>query len=448
MNDTVIKVENLSKQYRLGEHQGYKTFREAIVDAAKAPLNAIRTLFPSQRSPLRAPNSKLSSSEDTLWALDDVSFQVKQGEVVGIIGRNGAGKSTLLKVLSKITEPTRGRVSLKGRIGALLEVGTGFHPELTGHENIYLYGAILGMDRWEVTRKFDEIVNFAELERFIETPVKRYSSGMYTRLAFSVAAHLDPEILLVDEVLAVGDLKFQKKCLGKMDSVAKKGRTVLFVSHNMASILRLCQRCLLLDNGRKMAFGETKEIVNKYVALSENLPAEWINKDPDTSDVGRMLSIRIIDNQEKLRSDYHRDEEVLIELKVELYTGGDDWAFRIDLIREGVVAFRSSDFDDKDQNLEGNWEPGIYKMYMRIPPKLLNYGSYDVVLHFGLYDKKIVYETKTPLLSFQILKDIECNHFVSKIIETKHPGVVYPALKWNIIKSVDESKMTNIYFKK
>ena len=203
-DDVVIKVENLSKQYRIGAHEGYKTFRETLVDTVKVPFQLLSSL-------LSAPRSKLSSRDDTIWALKDVSFEVKQGEVVGIIGRNGAGKTTILKILSRITEPTKGRVELRGRVGSLLEVGTGFHPELSGHENVYLYGAILGMDRWEVTRKFDEIIAFAELEKFIDTPVKRYSSGMYMRLAFAVAAHMETEILLVDEVLAVGDVAFQKK---------------------------------------------------------------------------------------------------------------------------------------------------------------------------------------------------------------------------------------------
>jgi ABC-type polysaccharide/polyol phosphate transport system ATPase subunit len=241
MSDVVIRVENLSKQYRIGAHEGYKTFRETLVDTVKVPFQRLSSL-------LSAPCSKLSSTNDTIWALKDVSFEVKQGEVVGIIGRNGAGKSTLLKILSKITEPTEGRVELKGRIGSLLEVGTGFHPELTGHENVYLYGAILGMDRWEVTRKFDEIIAFAEIAKFIDTPVKRYSSGMYMRLAFAVAAHMETEILLVDEVLAVGDTQFQKKCLGKMGDVARKGRTVLFVSHNMAAIRNLCPNTILLND--------------------------------------------------------------------------------------------------------------------------------------------------------------------------------------------------------
>ena len=273
-DDIVIKVENLSKQYRIGSREGYKTFRETLVDAAKAPFLRAGE---SMRSVLRARSKDINSlphatgpipssqGDDYIWALKDVSFEAKRGEVVGIIGRNGAGKSTLLKILSQITEPTSGRVELRGRVGSLLEVGTGFHPELTGHENVYLYGAILGMDRWEVTRKFDEIIAFAELEKFVDTPVKRYSSGMYMRLAFSVAAHLEPEILLVDEVLAVGDAAFQKKCLGKMGEVSREGRTVLFVSHNMGAVENLCDSAILLDSGVIHHTGPTAETIELYM---------------------------------------------------------------------------------------------------------------------------------------------------------------------------------------
>jgi len=233
MTDIAIRVENLSKLYHIGRaRQRHDTLRDALSAA------------------FRRPASRAARREDeTLWALRDVSFEVQRGEVVGIIGRNGAGKSTLLKILSRITEPTSGRAEIHGRVGSLLEVGTGFHPELTGRENVYLNGAILGMHRTEIDRKFDEIVAFAEIEKFLDTPVKHYSSGMYVRLAFAVAAHLDPEILLVDEVLAVGDAAFQRKCLGKMDSVGKEGRTVLFVSHNMAAVTNLCDWGLLLDAG-------------------------------------------------------------------------------------------------------------------------------------------------------------------------------------------------------
>ncbi len=256
MPETVIKVENISKQYRIGAYVGYKTFRETIVDAVKTPFRRIASI------------GKPVPPAETIWALSKVSFDVKKGDIIGIIGRNGAGKSTLLKILSKITEPTDGRIELIGRVGSLLEVGTGFHPELTGHENIYLYGAILGMDRWEVTRKFDEIVSFAEIEQFVDTPVKRYSSGMYMRLAFAVAAHLESEILLVDEVLAVGDAAFQKKCLGKMGEVAEGGRTVLFVSHNMGTIESLCNKGILLESGKKAYEGKVKDVVSRYLSES------------------------------------------------------------------------------------------------------------------------------------------------------------------------------------
>ena len=262
MSSPVIKIENLSKLYRLGERKSYKTFREAIVNLVKAPFRKTNRTDPQV--------TIRNSESETIWALKDVSFEIMQGDVVGIIGRNGAGKSTLLKILSKITEPTKGRVELRGRVGSLLEVGTGFHPELTGHENIYLYGAILGMDRYEVTRKFDEIVAFAEVEKFIDTPVKRYSSGMYMRLAFAVAAHLETEILLVDEILAVGDVAFQKKCLGKMDDVSKAGRTVLFVSHNMAAISNLCQKGILLDTGQIISQGNINTVVNDYVGAYQD----------------------------------------------------------------------------------------------------------------------------------------------------------------------------------
>lgn len=250
-----IRVHNLSKHYKLGERQqGYKTLRESIVDAACAPFRR----FTTHRSPLTTPKPS------DFWALKDVSFEVQPGEVVGIIGRNGAGKSTLLKILSRITEPTSGKIELRGRVGSLLEVGTGFHPELTGRENVYMNGSILGMSQREIARKFDEIVAFAEIEDFLDTPVKRYSSGMYVRLAFAVAAHLEPEVLIVDEVLAVGDQAFQEKCMRKMDDVRRSGHTVLFVSHNMAAVQSLCSRAVNLDQGQVVFCGTVKAAVQAY----------------------------------------------------------------------------------------------------------------------------------------------------------------------------------------
>jgi lipopolysaccharide transport system ATP-binding protein len=258
MNTPVITVENLSKEYQLGEKEEYGMLRESIVKAIKTPIRRLKRI------------GKPANRQVKIWALKDVSFDVHEGEVVGIIGRNGAGKSTLLKILSRITEPTDGRVKIHGKVGSLLEVGTGFHPELTGRENIYLNGAILGMKKSWINHKFDEIVDFAEIEKFIDTPVKRYSSGMYVRLAFAVAAHLEPEILLVDEVLAVGDAIFQKKCLGKIGDVVKEGRTVLFVSHNMASVQNLCGRCFLIEKGKIILDGPTDSVVAEYLSAIQD----------------------------------------------------------------------------------------------------------------------------------------------------------------------------------
>ncbi|MEH1929797.1 ABC transporter ATP-binding protein [Nostoc sp.] len=256
MSDIVIKVENLGKKYIIGHQQQerYTALRDVIANKVKSFGNLIQN-----------PKSKIQNSQEEFWALKDVSFEIKQGDRVGIIGRNGAGKSTLLKILSRITEPTTGRIKIKGRVASLLEVGTGFHPELTGRENIYLNGAILGMGKVDIKRKFDEIVAFAEVEKFLDTPVKRYSSGMYVRLAFAVAAHLEPEILIVDEVLAVGDVAFQEKCLGKMDDVGKDGRTIIFVSHNMESIRRLCNMGIFMQLGQVKEQGSIEYAIIKYL---------------------------------------------------------------------------------------------------------------------------------------------------------------------------------------
>lgn len=277
MSDVAIQISGLSKRYRIGIREKYPTIREALIRAASAPLDKVRHRLSGQNS---------STDSEWIWALQDVDFEVKRGQVIGIIGRNGAGKTTLLKVLSGITEPTTGYADIYGRVGSLLEVGTGFHMELTGRENIFMNGAILGMRRQEIRNKFDEIVSFAELEKFLDTPVKRYSSGMYVRLAFAVAAHLEPEILIVDEVLAVGDIRFQKKCLGKMQDLSHgQGRTVLFVSHNMESIQRLCSHCLILDHGKLIAQGDTSSTIQQYVSTNsfQSSPGEWI----DVSHVSR-----------------------------------------------------------------------------------------------------------------------------------------------------------------
>src|SRR6266699_3828773 len=278
MSDIAIQCEGIGKQYRIGERESYKALRDVITDAIKSPFRRLR----------QAANGseRTGNGKPTIWALQDVSFEVKEGEVLGIIGRNGAGKSTLLKILSRITEPTCGRAEIKGRLGSLLEVGTGFHPELTGRENVFLNGAILGMKKTEIARKFDDIVGFAEVEKFLDTPVKYYSSGMYVRLAFAVAAHLQPQILLVDEVLAVGDIEFQKKCMGKMGDVSKGGRTIVFVSHQIGQIRRLCERVIWIDRGVVKRDGEVLDVVSAYeTASAERAPQESADQGLSSRDI-------------------------------------------------------------------------------------------------------------------------------------------------------------------
>jgi lipopolysaccharide transport system ATP-binding protein len=288
MNNIAIRVDGLSKQYKIGlAKRRHNTLRDQITEG-------LISVFRSNGHG-SASGVERSASSDTIWALRDISFELQKGEVLGIIGRNGAGKSTLLKILSRITEPTKGRAEIRGHVGSLLEVGTGFHGELTGRENVYLNGAILGMKKTEVDRKFDEIVNFAGVESFMDTPVKRYSSGMYMRLAFAIAAHLEPEILVIDEVLAVGDIDFQKKCLGKMGDVAKQGRTVLFVSHNMAAIQSLCSRAVLLNSGRVTCVGPVRDVVKNYFSEGEELNSIPLNQRLDRAGDGsaRLVSIRV-----------------------------------------------------------------------------------------------------------------------------------------------------------
>ena len=313
MGDMAIRVDHVYKRYHLGEREPYKSLRDVIARTASAPIDWLRK---GQRP--------ADNGLDYIWALDDVSFEIKQGEAVGIIGRNAAGKSTLLKILSRITKPTRGQAQICGRVGSLLEVGTGFHPELTGRENIYLNGAILGMKRQEIERKFDEIVAFAEIEKFLDTPVKRYSSGMYVRLAFAVASHLEPEILLVDEVLAVGDTEFQKKCLGKMDGVADEGRTVLFVSHNMGAVRDLCHRGILLSSGTIVADGEVNATIDTYLNLGDqsitpfvDLPEKAKNFYGEELGRGNRLSFCSIDGIGK--GVFKLWEPWIIELDFEIY---------------------------------------------------------------------------------------------------------------------------------
>ena len=388
MSNPIIKVNNLSKRYRIGaKEQGHKTFREAIVDGIGAPLRNLAKL----RKLTQFKDGQSQNEEDVIWALRNVSFEVDEGEVLGIIGKNGAGKSTVLKVLSRITEPTSGFAEINGRVSSLLEVGTGFHPELTGRENIFLNGAILGMRKREIEQKFDEIVNFSEIERFIDTPVKRYSSGMYVRLAFGVAAHLEPEILLVDEVLAVGDVAFQKKCLGKMRDVAKGGRTVLFVSHNMPSIVNLCQRAILLNAGKVMKDGPIAEVVQHYLATARSAGGEvvWNNpaKAPGSENV-RLHAVRVLSGDGAPTADVNIDKDVLIQI--------DFWNFKpgIRLVKHiwicdqfgGTVvasANRTSACRNPDPWFERPHPIGLFRTLCRIPANLLNDKTYSINVYIS-----------------------------------------------------------------
>jgi lipopolysaccharide transport system ATP-binding protein len=373
MSDIVVRTENVGKLYRIGERKGnYKTLRETIAKTFSSPLRQLVS---------KPQASTLKPQPDFIWALKDISFEVKRGEVVGIIGHNGAGKTTLLRILSRITEPTKGWAEIHGRVGSLLEVGTGFHPELTGRENIYLNGAILGMKKAEINRKFDEIVAFAEVEKFIDTPVKRYSSGMYVRLAFAVAAHLEPEILLVDEVLAVGDAAFQKKCIGKMGEAAKEGRTVLFVSHNMAAILGLCQRTILLESGTVSHDGSVREIVETYLNSGSSGAAEvvWqLGKAPGNH-IAKLRGIRIRDAGGKVSTDHQVSKPIRVEVEF--------WCLKPNmrltpgfLIHNSldICVFASGDFLPGAEKENAMYQPGLYRASAVIPGGLLNDGTYHV----------------------------------------------------------------------
>jgi lipopolysaccharide transport system ATP-binding protein len=317
MNDIAIHAEGLAKQYRIGARQkpGTRNLRESLVNLCTAPIRRARQLMrPRSARP----------EENIIWALKDATFEIRRGEVVGLIGRNGAGKSTLLKILSRITEPTRGYADVHGRIGSLLEVGTGFHGELTGRENIFLSGAILGMRKAEIRRKFDEIVEFAQVEEFLDTPVKHYSSGMYVRLGFAVAAHLEPEILLIDEVLAVGDARFQKKCLNKMEDIAHGGRTVIFVSHNMAAVTRVCQRALFVDAGRIVSDGPAHSVVSAYLTdgLGTIAAREWHPAGAPGGDICRLRAIRVRTRTGETVEAIDIREPVGIEIDFEVLAAG------------------------------------------------------------------------------------------------------------------------------
>jgi len=372
MAKPAIGVEHLSKRYHIGGRRGYDTLRERITDLATAPFRRLLSFGRSSHS-----------NEDTVWALKDVSFDVQPGEVVGIIGANGAGKSTLLKILTRITEPTEGRAELRGRVGSLLEVGTGFHPELTGRENIFLSGAVLGMTRQEIKSQQDAIIAFSGVEKFLDTPVKRYSSGMAVRLGFAVAAHLQPEILLVDEVLAVGDAAFQKKCLGKMESAAQQGRTVLFVSHNLGAIKELCGRCVLLKEGRLALDASPDDAVAAYLESSfERSAAVRFPDKPGAP--GQIVAVRMLDDggQERLGFPCGTDPVLEVTYRLREPVSG----CQVTCIVTGPndeLLFATAD-TDTDRALKEKRQAGAYTARVALPMSEFNVGTYHVALGVGI----------------------------------------------------------------
>ncbi|MBA3768250.1 MAG: ABC transporter ATP-binding protein [Acidobacteria bacterium] len=416
----IIKASNVSKQYRIGAAQTrHDTLRERLVSAAHAPLKRLR--------------GNGHRREEMVWAVKDVSFEIAPGEVVGIIGHNGAGKSTLLKILSRITEPTSGRIELYGRVGSLLEVGTGFHPELTGRENIYLNGAILGMARIDIERRFDEIVAFAEVEKFLDTPVKRYSSGMYLRLAFAVAAHLDPEILIIDEVLAVGDAAFQRRCLNKMEDASRSGRTVLFVSHNMSAIQRLCKETIVLDHGRVVLRAPSREAVEVYLSGAAERGGEikWAYTDAEReSAVALPLALRIRDHNQEVATQVRSSEEFTIEVEYLLRERVRDLRVGIFLYAvTGECIFGSFDVDEPERHEQYAYrEPGHYTNICHIPANLLGQGKFTIGLNLGIYSI-ISYFSKDNLLVF----DVDNTGSVGSQWQEPAAGYLRPKLDWEIV---------------
>jgi len=392
MGNIAIRIENLSKQYRIGgKVQKYNTFREILMNITKSVIRRLKGGHAYQH--------------EEIWALKDVSFDVPKGEVIGVIGRNGAGKTTLLKILSRITEPTEGSIELYGRVGSLLEVGTGFHPELTGRENIYLNGAILGMKRAEIREKFDEIVNFAEIEKFIDTPVKRYSSGMYVRLAFAVAAHLDPEILLVDEVLAVGDSAFQKKCLGKMGDVAKAGRTVLLVSHNMGFISQLSSRCVWLEGGKIQQFDSTSAVIEGYLKAfdSSEGEAEAFFEEDQGKDF-QLLQARLLNYEGIIAKTFSCDEPVIIELLCQVRKNVPGLYGYLQIMRSDGGVVMVSDSHDTVPNPLDELALGRHSLYITIPARSLAPGQYAVYMNFTsrMSSKNFNVDSPGVISSFQL----------------------------------------------
>jgi lipopolysaccharide transport system ATP-binding protein len=418
MNSSIISVENLGKKFVI-DHQNqerYATLRDVIVQNAKKIISFPKHLRSQQPRP----------SQEDFWALKDINFEINPGDRVGIIGRNGAGKSTLLKVLSRITEPSMGRAQINGRVASLLEVGTGFHPELTGRENIFLNGAILGMSRSEIRKKFDEIVDFAEVEQFLDTPVKRYSSGMYVRLAFAVAAHLEPDILIIDEVLAVGDIQFQKKCLGKMKDVSQnQDRTVLFVSHNLASLQTLCNKGILISQGRLVAQDDIDSTVSRYLSEFQNSKVftEKMNDKLD-SDKVRLVDIRLKDNQH----DYYLQDEIVIEIHFKVL---EDivLSHSISVFTEFEEYLLSSPSQTDAQYYQQKHSPGEYVTYYTLPSTFFNDLSYSVTYLMVSSNLKVLIQLDKALF-FKVNDDGKNrNNYFGKWLGSTRPMIPVETIK-------------------
>jgi lipopolysaccharide transport system ATP-binding protein len=426
MNNIAIRVDGVSKRYRIGARQtGYKTLRETLTDSLTAPLRRLRSM--SQRSNLRG-----ADVDNTIWALKDICFAVKRGEVVGIIGPNGAGKSTLLKILSRITEPTTGFAEIHGRVGSLLEVGTGFHGELSGRENIYLNGAILGMKKGEITRKFDEIVAFAEVAKFIDTPVKHYSTGMYLRLAFAVAAYLEPEILIVDEVLAVGDANFQRKCLDKMEDVGQQGRTVLLVSHNMSAITRMCGRAVLINEGKVVKDGPSTEVASIYLSsrLAVTATREWLDpaKAPGGK-VARLRAVHVRNEDGQITDTVDIRKPVSIEIQYEVLESGYTLQPFIQFnTQEGIMAFETVDVDRQWRGRPR--QCGRWVSVVCVPGNLLSEGILLVSSGLITRDPVILQFFVREAVAFQVVDTLEGDSARGDW-NGNFLGVVRPLLKWS-----------------
>jgi lipopolysaccharide transport system ATP-binding protein len=433
MDPSVISVENLSKSYVISHKGADPGLRHALEHAIRSPFRWLRERKARQRS-----------SREEYRALQDINFKVGHGEVVGLIGRNGAGKSTLLKIVSRITPPTQGRIRLRGRVGSLLEVGTGFHPELTGRENIFLNGAILGMSHLEIRKNFDAIVDFSGVERFIDTPVKRYSSGMYVRLAFAVAAHLNPEILLVDEVLAVGDAEFQKKCLDKMDDVGHSGRTVLFVSHNMQAVARLCTRCILLEHGRVKLDGPAQRVASAYLnsGLGTSAVREWTDLQRAPGDhVVRLCAVRVRNQEGEITDTLDIRHPVGIELEYEVLEAGHVFHPHYMVVNEdGICLFVAQDVDPAWRRRKR--PAGRYRSTGWIPGNLLPEGALSVGATMMTLQPETSHGEARDAVTFRVVDCLEAADTARGDYPRPIPGVMRPLLRWTT--EVVSEKLTGV----